>query len=288
PIKGSGDFLFFFHTVLWAFLPWSILLYAAVIKLIKERSLKHKAKQWMVVGSAAITFLIFSISKFQLPYYIVILFPHFSFLCADYLLHIKSTRWLRFFFILQRILLLMGWLAVIGLSLLFGLPAEGWIIVAATLITLLFLYLFRTQSISSVIIAGIGFCLVVNLFLNLYFYPILLQYQSGDAAARWLNQNKKEEHWVGLFGKENFSFKWKANANVIYTNKLPAVSKNGSPVLYYFTTKPKADSLVNANASVTVLQSFPNFHVSIITLPFLNKNTRASTLDTTVIFKMVQ
>ena len=32
PIKGSGDISFFFHTILWAFLPWSVLFYIAVIR----------------------------------------------------------------------------------------------------------------------------------------------------------------------------------------------------------------------------------------------------------------
>ncbi len=30
PIRGKGDPFFYFHTLLWAFLPWSLLLYAAM------------------------------------------------------------------------------------------------------------------------------------------------------------------------------------------------------------------------------------------------------------------
>jgi hypothetical protein len=30
PIKGKGDPSFFLHTTLWAFLPWSLILYAAI------------------------------------------------------------------------------------------------------------------------------------------------------------------------------------------------------------------------------------------------------------------
>ncbi len=286
PIKGRGDVLFYFHTALWAYFPWSILLYAAVIRMIRYRSLKYKATQWIVAGSAAITFLIFSVSKFQLSYYIVILFPHFSLLCADYLMNTASFKPLRFFIPLQRGLLITAWLAVVVLSLLFGLPYKVLIICVATTIAVLFLSLFRERSYSSVILNGIGFCIVVNLFLNVCFYPILLRYQSGEAAAKWLNQNKKEESDIGLFDKENFSLKWYANANVTLTDTLPAVAKDGSIVKYYFTTKQKADSLIHADAPVTVLQAFPNFHISMLTLPFLNRQTRAATLDTSVVFKI--
>lgn len=37
PIKGHGDPSFFLHTILWAFLPWSVLLYIAVIQLIRKK-----------------------------------------------------------------------------------------------------------------------------------------------------------------------------------------------------------------------------------------------------------
>lgn len=286
PIKGRGDLLFFLHTTLWAFLPWSILLYASVIRMIKTRSLRYNSAQWMVVGSAAITFLIFSVSKFQLPYYIVILFPHFSLLCADYLLNTPSLKSLQFFVPQQRILLLLGFAAVVGLTLIFGLRNKGWIIGISTIMMILFLLLFRERSQVSVICNGIGFCLLVNVFLSVCFYPILLRYQSGEMAAKWMNQNRKEESFVGLFDKENFSFKWYADANVTLTNALPAIAKDGSMIRYYFTTKQKADSLINAKVPVTILQAFPNFHVSMLTLPFINQQTRAKTLDTTVVFKI--
>ena len=37
PVKGKGDISFFLHTTLWAFLPWSILFYTAVINLFKKK-----------------------------------------------------------------------------------------------------------------------------------------------------------------------------------------------------------------------------------------------------------
>ena len=36
PIKGGGDPSFFIHTTLWAFLPWSLLLFAAIFQFIKK------------------------------------------------------------------------------------------------------------------------------------------------------------------------------------------------------------------------------------------------------------
>src|SRR5579863_80295 len=103
PIKGSGDPLFYFHTVLWAFLPWSILLYAAVIQ--RCRSIRRTVPgDWICAGAVLASFVLFSLSRFQLPHYLNILFPFFAILTAGWLycIHREGTR--RFVRIVQGII----------------------------------------------------------------------------------------------------------------------------------------------------------------------------------------
>src|ERR1700744_350874 len=90
PIKGSGDPFFYFHTVLWAFLPWSLILYASILR--KPR--RQVPGELICLGAAVATFLVFSLSRFQLPHYLNILFPFFSILAAGYLysIHRPGTR----------------------------------------------------------------------------------------------------------------------------------------------------------------------------------------------------
>src|ERR1700743_3748596 len=52
PIKGSGDPFFYFHTLLWAFLPWSILLYAAVIQKIRNGNNRTMPREYITLGAA--------------------------------------------------------------------------------------------------------------------------------------------------------------------------------------------------------------------------------------------
>ena len=75
PIKGAGEPTFFLHTTLWAFLPWSLLFYAAVWALIRK-TLRPAA--WVAVGSVGATFLLFSAASFQLPTYPNIFYPFMS------------------------------------------------------------------------------------------------------------------------------------------------------------------------------------------------------------------
>lgn len=285
PIKGKGSIFFFFHTILWAFLPWSILLYTAIIRLIREKRVLYKPAQWIITGSFAFTFLIFSLSRFQLPYYLIILFPQCALLCADYLINKENTKGMRSFIIIQRILLITGLFFIEALTMIFGLSHYGYIIVSAIVVASVIFYYAQEKNTFSFIVTSVGFFITMHLFLNIFFYPALLQYQSGETAAKWFNDTIRAEN-VGLYKAAFPSFNFYVNSKVTATDILPARSADNIPVSYYFTTKKNADSLFNTGYPVTVLKSFPNFHISQLKVAFLYKDIRASQLDSTVIFKL--
>ena len=189
------------------------------------------------------------------------------------------------FIIIQRILLVLGVLSVIVVTVLFGLPYQALIITVSVLMGALFLFVSKRKGLSAIILAGAGFCTVVHLFLNLCFYPALLQYQSGETAAKWFNENISSPQ-LGLFKIENTSLKFYANTRIIATDTLPVKARNNSVVQYYFTTKNLFDSLSNSGFQATAIETFQNFHITKLKFGFINKNTRASQLDTTVIFKI--
>ena len=95
PIKGHGDPFFFVHTTLWAFLPWSLLLFAAVFQFIRKGRKSVQSVEWYCLCGSLLTFLIFSASQFQLPYYLNIVFPFFAILTAQYLYHLTSEKSIR-------------------------------------------------------------------------------------------------------------------------------------------------------------------------------------------------
>lgn len=87
-VKHNGHIFFFAQTFLWAFLPWSIVFLAALCNVcqnFKAVSIDDK-KAFIYLGSTFfVTFLMFSLSKFQLDYYINIVFPFAAILSARYL-----------------------------------------------------------------------------------------------------------------------------------------------------------------------------------------------------------
>jgi 4-amino-4-deoxy-L-arabinose transferase-like glycosyltransferase len=82
--KKSGDIFFFGHTLLWAFLPWCILFYYAVYKSIKNIRRKVILPEYYTISGGLLLLALFSLSRFQLPFYTNILFPLFAIITAPY------------------------------------------------------------------------------------------------------------------------------------------------------------------------------------------------------------
>ena len=111
PIKGKGDPFFFLHTLLWAFLPWAILMYMALYKKIKAafNSYERKNQEWYTLCGTVPSLLMFSFSGFQLPYYTNILFPFLAILTAAFVMQLKEKG-------IRRTVILQGVITVIAVA----------------------------------------------------------------------------------------------------------------------------------------------------------------------------
>ncbi len=88
-IKGPrGGPFYFVHTGLWSFLPWSVLFLAALytgVRSFREMPRARREALFLLHGSIWPTFLLFSVSRFQLDHYANILLPFAAIVCALFL-----------------------------------------------------------------------------------------------------------------------------------------------------------------------------------------------------------
>jgi 4-amino-4-deoxy-L-arabinose transferase-like glycosyltransferase len=193
PIKGHGDPLFFLHTTLWAFLPWSVMFYVAVFTMIKTN--RHRAQEeveWYTIAGAGLTFLLFSASRFQLPHYINIIFPFFAIITAWYLSQITSPTGLRFLTITQYGLISLFFLLIIFVHI-FVRPGKLswwiWILFSGLIVLIMLCGQFCRHDTSQRILSRTALAAVAfNCYLNLGIAPWLLRYQAGSEAAFYSNQ----------------------------------------------------------------------------------------------------
>jgi len=287
PIKGNGDPFFYFHTVLWAFLPWSLLLYGSILR--KPR--RAVPGELICLGGALGSFLVFSLSRFQLPHYLNILFPFFSILTASYVysIHRRGTR--KTIRILQDII---NVVLPIGLLLLcWFFRFNGWLllmIVVAALALLPFV-LFRSGALSGPIARSFWMSMLVFAFINFVLYPSILRYQAGTQAGVYLEKHRepaaettsaagsttaKPVAYLIWEAPISYSFEFDAPGIVV---KLPVDSlPRTAGGIIVFTPTNFGDTLTAKGYQITPLKRFEFFHISQLTGEFINYRTRASVL----------
>jgi len=257
PIKGSGDPSFFFHTVLWAFLPWSVMLYAAVIQFIRKRKV---AVEFYCISGALSTFVLFSLSKFQLPHYLNIIFPFFAILTAQYILSLNKPK---FFVITQKVIISIMAVAIVGLWALYR-PQINWVFVGLIAAVVVVFFMVKVEK---VFFRTCLMSVILNLFLNGLFYPDVLRYQSGSSAAFYANEHLRGGA-VLLYKANSYAFNFYLDAPVLRSDTLLQ-----PPVLVY-TTRDQVDSLKVQGHVCEVVKSFSHFPVTKLDGEFVNFSTR--------------
>ena len=206
PIKGGGDPFFFIHTTLWAFLPWSLLLFVAIFQFIKKGVKNVASNEWYCICGGLLAFLMFSASKFQLPYYLNIVYPFFAIITAQYLYNVQHTKSIMGIRITQ-ITVIVLILTAVGLLEYFFLPvAFKWpviILLVSIYILLVFLPdIVGDTPIKKIVAGTVIATFIVNLYLNLLFYPSLLQYQGSSSVAQWINKTNPKNYPVMQSGED--------------------------------------------------------------------------------------
>jgi 4-amino-4-deoxy-L-arabinose transferase-like glycosyltransferase len=278
PIKGHGDPSFFVHTTLWAFLPWSLVLFAAIWHFIKTGIKDVKKREWLCISGALLTFLLFSASKFQLPHYLNIVFPFFAIITAQYLVGLQSERTIKAIRGVQIGVVVVLLLAIGALHYFFKPEVFSWHMAFALFIWLGVLLIlpgnfantdYRQTAFRTLVVA-----FVVNVYLNFSFYPSLLKYQAGSEAAVWINNNNPTNlPVVQSWEDANYPMEFYLNQPIIVVGE-DGSGKLPPPPFIFYGPAAVASTFVAKGYKVEHLASFQRYWVSRLNPAFLNKATR--------------
>ncbi|MEV4885365.1 glycosyl transferase, partial [Chitinophaga ginsengisegetis] len=94
----------------------SVMLYAAVIIFIKKWK---QQRDYYCICAALATFALFSLSRFQLPHYLNIIFPFFAILTAQYILSLQTETGLKFVRVTQYTIIIVIAVAGVVIDLLY-------------------------------------------------------------------------------------------------------------------------------------------------------------------------
>ncbi len=199
PITNThGDVFFFIHTFMWSFLPWSSVFIGALVmsyKIIRGKlsilnSVNEKYKLIYLLSAFFPTFILFSLTKFQLDHYTNILMPFAAILSASFLFEILHKNILMYK--LQICLAYLLVLLVIVLS--FFVYQTGITMVIVNLIAILCLVVFyklhnsKYTNLSKLLsYSSLAIC-VVFMFISVVNGKINIKYDAGYQIAQYLNK----------------------------------------------------------------------------------------------------
>ncbi len=283
------DPLFFAHTLLWAFLPWSPMFVAALFaeaRSLVKRRLRGEPGEGFAAGGFALTFVALSLSHYKLPHYIFVALPFVAVLTARWLdrfLDAGSRRARTVLLIAQMLVIgALGGLAVWLTVRVF--PLRHVVVGAAA--TALFLAAMaaawlardaRARLVAPSLLAILG----ANVVLAGHFYPRLLRYQSGSTAVRAARAEAIPLSQVACFRKHPYSLDVALERVPVEIHQLADLVRrvNATPMWLY--TDPKGLTDVE-QLPVTVGReiALADYPVTKLTTRFLDPATRPEVLTT--------
>jgi hypothetical protein len=273
--NAKNDYLFFFHSFLWAFAPWSILAFAGLFERIKY-FLKRK-EEWFSPATILVMALLLTFSSFKLPHYLNIIFPAAAVLTASWIVKVMNKQSLVFWIQLIFSVLI---LAIALLINVWAFPVDRLVVNtgAFLLLAVLFYYFFhKTFSRSQkAILISVSTMIFSFFLLNANFYPKLLTYQGGNQLAKKIRGNVDPAN-VFFWGdnySSSFNF-YTATERKQFTDSLYNSSKKPIWLLY---DKRNLDEIIKAGYKLGTNYSSVDYEVSRLDLKFVNPDTRDKNL----------
>jgi 4-amino-4-deoxy-L-arabinose transferase-like glycosyltransferase len=283
PIKGQGDLLFYTHTLIWSFLPWSFFIVLLIFSRIrKSLQFPNNKTDYICPFIFAAGFIIFSLSKFQLPHYLNILYPFLAIMMSHLLMTLNNPVYQRLISYVQNILCILFFSFCIGFGIIFGLHALFLICLVLLALVIIICRLFPGNTLENVFGRSFSSVLVVGLFLNCLVYPEIFKYQSGMKAASFLKNNDLTGP-VYTFGAliPEFAFEFYSAQPVYQLKQSDLYKLKGN--IQVFAPKIKIDSLRNEGFTIEDTLTFPHFHVSKLNGTFIDSRTRAQAVDSSML-----
>lgn len=272
---AKNDYLFFIHSFAWAFAPWSILAFAAVIS--RTRNFFKRKQEWLTTGIFWTMLLVVSFSGFKLPHYLNIVFPAAAVLAASYIISFNEKQ-TRNAYTLQVIIVS----ALLLFSLLLNAWAfpvqQFWIIGIAVLLLATVFYFIRSSMynrLQKTVGISVAAMIVAFFLLNTNFYPQLLTYQAGNELAS-KTKGKIDPQKVN-FWNETYSSSFCFYTKTLRKSFADSVLKSNEKTWLLYDTRDE-EAIRNEGYKLENPISSRDFEITKLNLKFVNPATREKSL----------
>jgi len=279
--QKSGDVFFYVHTLLWAFAPWCVIFYYALYKRIRGIIKKEKQVEYYTLSGGLLLLLLFSLSRFQLPFYTNILFPLFALITAPSCFEQLDTWG-------KRIRITSWWVYIaaftIGVFFInFFLKPDNYLLFAIDCLAFFGLISLINNRVKVALKAAFFIAIVACLFANFYLvtnlYPLLGKYNGQIEAARYINQSRFAGYNLYSLKQQNNVFQFECKRPVGYVALEDFGNADVKRNSAFYAGQQSVDYLREQNIPFKTLASFTNYPQERILPAFVNKEKRNTVLD---------
>jgi len=278
--SAKNDYLFFFHSFLWAFAPWSLLAYIALIN--RLRHFFNRKEEWLSVTTFIVIAVIITFSGFKLPHYLNIIFPASSVMTASWIFN--NTMKPKIIYILQTAICFLILILIAAINV-WAFPVKNFLLIAMTILLLAIVFYFMKNERLTYIrkTVGLSVCtMVVSFFmLNGNFYPQLLKYQGGNALAKTIRGNVDPANIY--FWKDAYSSSFNFYTASMRKEFQDSIFAKGKKPIWLLFDKRDEDQIKQAGYKIGLIYPVPDFEISKLNLKFINPATRRNELTEVII-----
>ncbi|MBL7901543.1 MAG: glycosyltransferase family 39 protein [Bacteroidia bacterium] len=292
--KDDSTVLFFTHTFVWSFIPWflpAIMAFFSRLGQLIRSGFKSTETEFLTLGGFLLPFIALSLSHYKLPHYVFVLYPFAAIFTASWLseLELKPSSFLKWTKVQSILCLVMALLLVVFNVWFFPVYTSLYVSIATVLLLVLLLYAYRQyKHLPEIKLYSVSVftAVFINFLLNTNFYPQLLNYQGGTVASRYVKgKNIRADNCYSL---NETSFALDVNTGINWVDGTPERIEKALKVkdeLWLFTNH---DGFMFAkdNYIISDYKRIEHFHVTAMTLPFLNPSTRKEVLEERYILQL--
>lgn len=292
--NDAGPF-FFVHNFLWSFLPWALLGTVAFLVLLYQLAAKRfqptAIPEAFTLGGFLLPFIALSLSHYKLPHYIFVVYPLCAvftagFICTEGNRYLKFFRWLRPLQLVISILLIAG--AVFLSTYVF--PSQHillWIITLLLILLVIYFFLRPKSKLEQLIAPSAMAMITVNFLFSTHVYPALLKYQFGSELAAIVKEKNIAVSQLYFYKCYSHSFEFYAQTIVpaVHDNEL-RVKKKADNNCWIIGGEDLLKELKKENLQQQQQFAVNDYSVSLLTITFLNPQTRQQALKKMYLIKL--
>lgn len=292
---NGADISFLFTNLLWSFLPWTPWflygLYVSFKELISQKFRLSDEQEAISSLGFLLPMLMLSTSKYQLPHYSYVLLGSVALLSAKGFVAAGRSA------VMYKIGNGFKWLmyGVVGLIMMLHsyFSETSWVAIGC--FGVMAALIFGTTDVErkskpSLILQFLALSFSIafaNIILSAFYYPTILTYQAPTTAIKWVEENRIDPATYCTLDFESHAadfYSRRTIPNYLNAQQLKdSLKADGS--YYILLRESMTDRLDSAGLVYEVVHKLPHYHVTKLTLPFLDKTRRNSVCIPSIIVK---